>query len=95
MEVYFSQKALRSLSQIYHYIAVENHSPENAEKLIADIQEQVLSHLCHTPRLGRKLSDNENIRFIVVRKHTIVYKIHKRHITVSDIFSAGQNWRKS
>lgn len=93
MEVYFSQKALRSLSQIYHYIAVENHSPENAEKLITDIQAQVVSHLSHTPYLGRKLTHNENIRFIVVRKHAIVYKIHKKHVTVSDIFAAGRNWR--
>lgn len=94
MEVYFSKKALRSLSQIYRYIAIENHSPENAEKLIATIEQQAVSQLSEMAFSGRQLASDRNTRFIIVRNHTIVYKIHKQHITVSDIFGAGKNWRR-
>lgn len=94
MDVYFSPKALRSLSRIYRYIAVENHSPENAEKLIADIEQQTVNQLSDMPFIGRQVASDKNIRFIVVRNHTVVYKVHKQQITVADIFGAGRNWRR-
>ncbi len=40
MKVIFSKNADQKLLQIYHYIAIENHSPESAEKLIFDIREK-------------------------------------------------------
>ncbi len=91
MKVIFSAAADRKLVEIYRYIAIENHAPESAEKLLADIREQV-KILADMPKIGRVFT-SENIRFIVIRKHVIVYKIKGNTVTITQIYSAGENWR--
>lgn len=93
MEVVFSQTAKQALIDIYRYIAIDNHAPENAEKLIMELEQTTLSLLSHSPKIGRKFS-GDNIRFIVVRKHTILYKITAKHIRIINIYPAGSNWRQ-
>lgn len=44
------------------------------------------------PKIGRVFAD-ENTRFLVIRKHVIVYKIQKDNIIITQIHRAGENWR--
>ncbi len=91
MKVIFSAAADRKLIEIYRYIAIENHAPESAEKLLADIRKQV-TILADMPKIGRVFT-SENIRFIVIRKHVIVYKIKGDTVIITQIYGAGENWR--
>lgn len=91
MPVVFSKAADDKLLQIYHYIAIENHAPENAEKLMTAIREEV-EILADMPRIGRILLDDLT-RFIVVKNHVLVYEIHPDKILITQLFGAGENWR--
>ncbi len=91
MKVIFSVAADRKLVEIYRYIAIGNHAPESAEKLLADIREQV-TILADMPKIGRVFT-SENIRFLVIRKHVIVYKIKGNTVIITQIYGAGENWR--
>lgn len=91
MRVIFSARADKKLLAIYRYIAIENHAPESAEKLIADIREQV-KILADMPNIGRVFT-NKMIRFLVIRKHIIVYKIKDEAIIITQIHRPRENWR--
>ncbi len=91
MKVIFSKNADQKLLQIYYYIAIENHSPESAEKLIFDIREKT-KILAENPKIWTIFTD-ENTRFIVARNHVILYKIKGNQVIISQIFWAGENWR--
>lgn len=91
MKVIFSANADQKLLEIYRYIAIENYAPDSAEKLITDIREQT-KILADMPKIGRVFTD-ENTRFLVIKKHVIVYKIQKNNIIITQIYRAGENWR--
>lgn len=93
MKVVFLQAAEQTLIEIYRYIAIENHAPESADKLIAELQEKTVSLLSHSPEIGRRIDDEFNIRFIVVRNYSVVYKVENDKISVMNIYRAGRNWR--
>ncbi len=76
---------------MHQYIAVENNSPENAEKFITAIEKQINELLSQSPKIGRLITGN--IRFIVVKKCSVIYRINQKHITIIDIHSKGKNWR--
>lgn len=93
MKVIFLPAAEQALVEIYHYIAVENHAPDSAAELLTELQETTLKMLSHSPEIGRRIDDELNIRFIVVRNYSIVYTVEKEHVAVMNIYRAGRNWR--
>lgn len=93
MKVNFLDTAEQDLIEIYRYIGIENQSPENAEKLIYELEHRTVFLLSDFPEAGRRIDDKENIRFIVVKNYSVVYKIVNNQIFVMNFYRAGRNWR--
>lgn len=93
MKVVFLENAEQELVAIYRYIAVENNAPDSAEKLVSELEEKTVNLLSHSPEIGRRIDDEFNIRFIVVRNYSIVYKVENDRVSVMNIYRAGRNWR--
>ncbi len=91
MKVIFSQKAKQSLADIYHYIAVVNQAPENAEKFIDELTKTANDLLSLFPNIGAKA--NKTTRYIVHKKYVITYRVKKEEVLITGIYR-GQNWRK-
>lgn len=65
--------ALRDLDDIWDYIAVENHQPDAADRLIDEIDE-VLNLLAAQPQLGEAVDHfRRNTRRFVVRKTYLLF----------------------
>lgn len=91
MKVVFSKEVDYKLLQIHNYIALEQKAPENAEKLIKSIREEI-KILENMPRMGRIFTDDLT-RFFVIKNHTFVYEIRPEEIFITQVFGAGENWR--
>lgn len=91
MQVYFSRIAEQTLVNIYHYIAVENHAPENAEQFIKGLRQSTVNLLSHSSKIGRLYRDN--VRFIIYKNYTITYAIDGDAVIIADVYAPGKNWR--
>ncbi len=68
-----SKQANEDLYQIWHYIAIEKESPENAERFIEAL-DQIMVELAQSPSIG--VLKNEymlGIRQYVFKKYLILY----------------------
>jgi len=89
MIVIESEKYKRKLENISDYIAQDKKSA--ARKFLKDLKKQV-NNLTHFPYKYRKsyYFNDENIRDMVFKGYTIIYKIENDKIIVLDIFKKEQ-----
>ncbi len=93
MKVNFLETAEQDLIDVYRYIAVENHAPESAERLIQELEQKTVKMLSDFPQIGKRIDSSENIRFIVVRNYSVIYKIVENQIFIMNFYGAGRDWR--
>ncbi len=91
MKLFSSKEADEFLYNLFEYIAIEKQAPESANKVVSEIQEGI-QILKESPKMGTKLK-GENIRFLVIGNYVAVYEIAKTHITITNYYGKGQNWR--
>ncbi|MBS9783011.1 MAG: type II toxin-antitoxin system RelE/ParE family toxin [Pasteurella sp.] len=92
MKIIFSNKANNTLVDIFEYIATE-YNMESAERIVNEIIDGTII-LEQFPKIGR-IFKGENIRFLMIGKYVAVYYIDIKndHIIITEIYTAGQNWR--
>lgn len=90
MKVTFSKKANETLSDIFEYIATE-YNIESADRIVGEIIEGTLI-LKQFPKIG-KIFKGESNRFLVLGKYVAVYHLNDERILITEIYTAGQNWR--
>jgi len=68
-----TKQAHEDLYHIWHYIAVENDNPQNAERFI-DMLDQAMNDLAHSPKIGSVKGEYmRDIRQFVYQKYLILY----------------------
>ncbi len=90
MKVIFSNQANDSLTDIFEYIATE-YNFQSADRIVNEIIDGTLI-LEQFPKIGRSFK-GENIRFLVIGKYVAVYHLTDERILITEIYTAGQNWR--
>lgn len=91
MNVYFSGFAEQDLIDIYHFIAIENHAQEQADKFISELRASVIDQLSQFPKSGQALHNNS--RFITFKKYVITYFTKGGDVIITEIHPPGKNWR--
>lgn len=91
MAVYFSDTAEQDLVDIYYYIGIENHAPEQADKFLKELRETVIGQLSIFPLSG--VLHRDNIRFMVFKRYVITYQVIREDVIIAEIYSQGRNWR--
>ena len=89
MQINRSPRYRNNLFQILDYIAQDKKSAAN--KFLKELKKKIIN-LKHFPYKYRKsfYFDDENIRDLIFKGYTIIYKIEKDKIIILDIFKKEQ-----
>ena len=89
MKVVWSNRALRSLSDIHTYISAE--SADAANRTIDGILKRG-GHLANFPNIGRVVDrfKRPGIRELVETPYRIVYRVRREVVQIIDVFHSSQ-----
>lgn len=98
MQLIWRDEALRDLDDIYHYIAIENHNPESADKVVTTIYDQTNQTLIPHPMQGR-VGRVRGTRELVISRYPnyiVVYKIYDEddEVKVISVRNTAREWPK-
>ena len=85
-KIIIEQEALKDLQSIHHYISKQD-SADKAKKFILELSSNIKS-LDDMPYRCRKsyYNDDENIRDLIYKKYTIVFKVIENSVHILTIF---------
>ena len=99
MQLTWRDEALRDLDDIYHYIAIENHNPESALKVVTTIYDQTNKTLIPHPMQGRMGRVRGTREFVISRysNYIVVYTIsdEDQEVQVISVRNTAREWPKT
>ena len=95
MKIEFKETAVEDILHAQRYISEQLHSPSAAKKLASAIYDAAML-LCDNPFMGAPLSGkyelDTDLRYFIVAKHLIFYRVSGERITVIRVLDGRQDY---
>lgn len=89
MRITWSPEARRQISDIWHYIALDN--PQSADSMVTRLVTAV-ERLAHFPHLGRPGREGARELVVAGTNFIVIYRVKGEEIKIGSVVHGAQRW---